>query len=101
MYTYYWCSVAENAIRAFTEISFRQIKVIKPASHIGGSTQTCKMDALFVLSKYFDKNGMNDQFVRFMLEDTSAYEEYMGYKNQMENNTHKFRIKTEGGITQI
>jgi hypothetical protein len=56
------------------------------------------MDALFVLSKYFDRNGMNDQFIRFMLEDTTAYQEYTGYKNQVDNSNHKFRIKTEGGI---
>jgi hypothetical protein len=44
---------AENAIKAFTDISFKQVKVIQP-------TQSCKMDALFVFSKYFDRNGMND-----------------------------------------
>jgi hypothetical protein len=40
---------------------------------------------------------MNDQFIRFMLEDEDAQQEYFSYKQKKSSSTNKFRIKTDGG----
>ena len=71
---------AENALKAFCDISVKQMNQMKISCHIGNKNSNCKNDALWVLHKYIQRNCMNEQIIQFMLDDKVAFEEYNSYK---------------------